>query len=110
MATRIAETSEVPQRHGAVIVKSGRVLAVGVNKWRNRNIKNNDLEYNPHLTYHAEIDALNRFADVEGATIYIARVDKKGEPRFSRPCSRCLKALKDAGIKKIVYTTPVEGK
>jgi deoxycytidylate deaminase len=105
MALKIAETSDMPQKHGAIIVKSGRVLALGVNKWRNKDLRKTQNGYNPNLTYHAEVDALNRFADVRGATIYIARLGKNGEPRFSRPCSRCLEALQDAGIKKIVYTT-----
>lgn len=105
LASRLAETSELPQKHGAVIVKSGRVLAFGVNKWRNRDMVAAQTEYNPNLTYHAEVDALNRFQDVRGATVYIARVGKAGEMRFSRPCSRCLVALKEAGIKKVVYTT-----
>jgi deoxycytidylate deaminase len=105
LASKLAESSELPQKHGAVIVKSGRVLAVGVNRWRNKNIQVTEPEYNPNLTYHAEVDALHRFADVTGATIYIARVGKNNEPKFSRPCSRCLVALKEAGIKKIVYTT-----
>lgn len=111
LASRIAETSELPQKHGAVIVKSGRVLSVGVNKWRNKNVASTDGEYNPHLTYHAEIDALNHFDDVSGSTIYIARIGKNGEHRFSRPCNRCLIALNRAGIKKIIYTThDMEGK
>jgi tRNA(Arg) A34 adenosine deaminase TadA len=105
LACKLAEASELPQKHGAVIVKSGRVLTVGVNRWRNKNLTHTEPEYNPNLTYHAEIDALNRFQDVTGATIYIARVGKNNEPRFSRPCSRCLIALKDAGVKKIIYTT-----
>lgn len=106
MAMRVAETSELSQKHGAIIVKSGRVLAVGVNKWRNRELFRASIKtYNPDLTYHAEIDALNRFADVKGATIYIARIGKNGESKYSRPCHRCLQALQKSGIKKIVYTT-----
>jgi deoxycytidylate deaminase len=105
LASRIAETSDLPQKHGAVIVKSGRVLSVGINKWRNKNTANTGGVYNPHLTYHAEIDALNHFNDVSGSTIYIARIGKNGEHRFSRPCNRCLTALHAAGIKKIIYTT-----
>lgn len=107
LASRIAETSELPQKHGAVIVKSGSVLSVGVNKWRNKQLLNNDKdEYNPYLTYHAEVDAISHYVgDLTGATIYISRIGKDGSEKFSRPCMRCLKEIKSSGIKKIVYTT-----
>lgn len=110
IASRLAETSELPQKHGAVIVKGGRVLSVGVNKWRNKvNQHPVGTEYNPHLTYHAEIDALIRCPDTVGATIYIARVGKDGLQKFSRPCQRCMKEIRKAGIKKIIYTADNTG-
>lgn len=106
LAIRMAETSDMPQKHGAVIVKAGSVLAVGVNKWRNKTSSPSaSEEYNPHLTYHAEIDALLRCSNAEGAVIYIARINKDGHHKFSRPCQRCMKAIRAAGIKKIIYTT-----
>ena len=106
-AVRIAETSELNQQHGAVIVRGGSVLSFGVNKWRNKSINppTSD-EYNPNLSYHAEVDAINHAnSDLRGATIYVARIGKDGTHRLSRPCMRCTKALKKAGIKKVVYTT-----
>lgn len=110
LASKIAETSELYQQHGAVIVKGGSVLAVGANKWRNKTLNPENIEgYNPYLTYHAEVDAISRSSsDLTGATIYIARIGKDGEQKFSRPCMRCLKAIKTAGIKKIIYTTESE--
>lgn len=110
LAARIAETSELSQKHGAVIVKSGRVVAVGVNKWRNKALINiapdQTGQYYPHLSYHAETDALSRLQNnAEGAIIYVARVNQNGEQKFSRPCDNCYEALKDAGVKKIIYTT-----
>lgn len=65
---------------------------------------NQEDTYNPNLTVHAEIDALSRVADPRGATVYVARVGKHGDPRFSRPCANCAKALAEAGVKAIVYT------
>jgi deoxycytidylate deaminase len=47
---------------------------------------------------------LSRVADPRGATIYVARVNRTGEPRMSKPCSACARALKDAGVSKIIYT------
>jgi len=93
------------KRHGAVIVKSGRVMSTGVNKFRNsikiiepHNIKS-------HCSVHAEVDALSRVSDATGATIYVARVNRQNQERMSRPCNSCYLAIVKAGINKIVYTT-----
>lgn len=104
LALRVAEASEVDKRHGAVVTKGGRVMSTGINKWRNRDLLSSTAGYNPNLTVHAEIDALSRVADANGAIIYIARVGKIGEERFSRPCDLCAKALQKAGVKQIIYT------
>jgi len=109
LAARIAETSELSQKHGAVIVKSGRVISVGVNKWRNRAlleiIPDEQDQYYPTLSYHAEIDALSRAGThVEGSIVYVARINNNGEHKFSRPCDNCLAELKTAGVRKIIYT------
>lgn len=107
LAARLAETSDVQHRHGAVIVKSGSVISTGVNKWRNKTVNPpTTAGYNPDLSYHAEVDAINHAnTDLTGATIYIARLNKNGEERMSRPCPRCAEAIKEAGIRKIVYTS-----
>lgn len=105
VAVRMAESSEVSFKHGAVIVRGGSVLSVGVNKWKNP-LKPEVpvVEYNPNVSIHAEVDALSRCSDPRGATIYIARVNKKGEERMSRPCINCEEALVEAGVKKVIYT------
>jgi deoxycytidylate deaminase len=105
LAARAAESSEAEQRHGAVVVKGGRVMSLGVNKWRNRDmIKTAGSGYNEHLTVHAEIDALARVSNPKGAVIYIARISKSGQEKLSMPCERCAEALMVAGIKQIIYT------
>jgi dCMP deaminase len=104
IATRVAETSTFEKkRHGAVIVKAGRILSVGVNKWRNQDLVNS-YSYSPDSTVHAEIDALSRVEDPKGAIVYVSRVNQHGEELFSRPCERCSKALIKAQVKAVVYT------
>lgn len=105
VAVRLAESSEVSFKHGAVIVKGGSVQSVGVNKWKNP-MKPDfpPADYDPTVSVHAEIDALSRCGDPRGATIYVARVNKSGEERMSRPCIDCEKALIKAGVKKVIYT------
>jgi deoxycytidylate deaminase len=107
LAMKIAEPSECNHRHGAVIVRGGSVLSVGMNKWRNEVALVEQLHKDGRSTdisVHAEIDALSRVADPRGATIYVARVNRTGDPRLSKPCTACSTALKDAGISKIIYT------
>jgi deoxycytidylate deaminase len=94
--------------HGSVIVKSGRVMAVGVNKARN-NPTYVASDTGPGFrgtifSVHSEIDALSRVTDARGAILYVARVSKLGQPAFSRPCIECTKSLIKAGIKAIHYT------
>lgn len=38
--------------------------------------------------------------------MYIARLDLNGKMAMCKPCKACAKAIKDAGIKSVVYTTP----
>jgi len=91
-------------KHCAVIVMGGRVLATGVNKERNHPMIVSSEHIKTHCSVHAEIDALKKAGDVRGATIYVARVNKTGQERNSRPCKYCYSDIKKSGIKKIVYT------
>lgn len=107
LAAKVAESGDMDTKHGAVVVKGGRVISVGVNKWRvDPSMACNEKDYNPNLTYHAEAEAISRASgDLSGAVIFVARINKKGLWSFSRPCTRCMKLIKSAGIKKIIYTT-----
>lgn len=105
LAVRMSEGSEVDMKHGAVIVKNGRVMSLGVNKWRNQHLQQTTKTWEPILTTHAEMDALSRVSDARGMVIYIARIDSDGNRKLSRPCWRCMDALYKAGVKRVVYTT-----
>lgn len=107
-AKKIASTSTVKHKHGAVIVSGGRVLSVGVNS-----AKNEGYVFPFAATWdrqiHAEEAALRGVkGKAEGATIYVARVNRMGMERMSKPCHSCQKALKDAGIRRVVYTIDSE--
>ena len=111
LAQRAAESSECVHKHGAIIVRSGSVLSIGVNKWRNIHTPTQDIFKNglrSDLSVHAEMDALSRVAMPAGATIYVARVRKNGKPALSKPCKDCAQKLKEAGIAKIIYTVDGE--
>ena len=106
VARAFARESELRKKHGAVVVRSGSVVGVGCNKHRN------DPAYLPedvvreHTSYHAEEIAIRQAGDnTKGATIYVARVNNHGEDRNSQPCLPCSLLIREAQIKKIVYTT-----
>lgn len=101
VACRIAMESNERTKHGCIIVKSGAVQSKGTNTYRNQPGIIEEIEA---LSVHAEINAIKRGSDLRGAVAYISRVNNNGEPRQSRPCPDCLKALKEAGVKRIVYT------
>jgi tRNA(Arg) A34 adenosine deaminase TadA len=100
-ACRLAMESRERTQHGCIIVQSGSVHGKGVNTKRNQPGIIEEIE---SLSVHAEINALRRSGELNGAIAYIARVNNRGEKRQSRPCPDCLKALKEAGVKRIVYT------
>lgn len=100
-ALSLAETSTERQKHGCIVVKSGRVIGVGVNTFRNHpsvvDAPNDD------SSYHAEYNAL-RGLDARGAVVYIGRMAKTGK-RLSQPCAKCTVDLVTAGVKRIVWST-----
>lgn len=103
LASRLAENSDCHHRHGAVIVKGGRVMATGFNRWRQpiENVSN----FNPDWSsIHAEESALSKAGDLKGATMIIVRINRRGEHRTSKPCDKCMERIERAGIKAITYT------
>lgn len=107
-AADLATYSTENYRHGAIIVKNGKTIAVGVN--RRVNHPNQVIDPKKNSSVHAEIAALNacRKTNVRGAVLYVARILSNGAPAMSKPCARCQKALTDAGVKKVFYTVESE--
>ena len=103
-------SEEIQQRHVAVIAKAGRILAVG----RNRNKTHPEsitLDENGDRilkSIHAELDAIFKVKNKEqlkGATIYVARLGRGGDPGMSCPCTMCQALINRYGLKRAVFTT-----
>ena len=108
LAVRAAQASPCNQKHGAVVVRGGSVLAIGFNKWRSSLVGISLSEdERKNMSIHAEMDALSRVKNKKGVTIYVARVNKHGNPMFSRPCNNCHNSMLNDGIKRIVFTNGV---
>lgn len=99
-AMAAARLSECGFMMGAVVVRAGKILAVGVNKWRCPTISSDEFR-----TYHAEVMALNGLAESSGATLYVARTGRTGNATMARPCEKCWPVIVEAGIRQVVYTT-----
>jgi deoxycytidylate deaminase len=97
LTTRVAQKSKyVLHKHGAVIIKGGKLASKATNSPK------------PMISYescniHAECAALKK-TDAHGATLYVARICN-GKIGLSKPCSKCEKKIKKAGIKRVYYTT-----
>lgn len=105
IARYFAEKSEEKKRHGAVVVKSGRVVGSGFNKFKNHpDLIPEDL-IKVHCSRHAEEVAIHEAgANARGAILYVARVNNQGIDRNSKPCEECSKLIEKSGIKKVIYT------
>jgi len=114
MAIEIARNIPYHKYRIACIVtnKRGRILSVGKNSYTKthpRQAYYAQKSENKHKIYlHAEIDALCR-CDGKPYAIYVARVNRKGMPGLAKPCDICRMAIRDMGIKKVVYTTSNAG-
>lgn len=105
VAKYFAEKSESRQRHGAVVVRSGRVVGTGYNKNTNNPMQVSPEHIKTHCSRHAEVEAIKdaKFA-VEGAVLYVARVNRQGQARNSKPCKYCQAVISATKIKKVIYT------
>lgn len=105
-ATNLAATSTVRQKHGAIIVRGGSILALGINSVRNESIR--DLPDSVYTT-HAESAAIRSLGPVRkdslaGCTLYVARISRGGNIGYSRPCDDCYRQIGLSGIKTIIFT------
>ena len=113
IARELATSSKCKSLHGAVIVKSGRIIGSGFNHDRYRGF--GTLTYTNYgkkiYSTHAEIDALLDVGDyslLRGATMYITRRDKDGNFGYSAPCIRCQEMIKTMqskwGLSRALFT------
>lgn len=105
VARYFASKSQSRQKHGAVIVKSGRVVGTGYNKDRNHPMTVSPEHIKTHCSVHAEAEAMRDAGwKVRGAVLYVARINRQGQDRNSKPCNRCEALIKSKQIKKVIYT------
>lgn len=104
----IAETSTFHKQVGALLLSKGKIVSTGVNvrKTHPTQAKWAEIAGLPEKVYlHAEMAALVRCRE-QADTIVVARVNRQGKLRLSRPCPVCLLALNAAGTLQVAYSTP----
>lgn len=105
VARFLASKSDLRHRHGAVVVKSGRVLGIGYNKSRNHPSVVNEGRHRMDCGYHAEAVAIRDAGDnSKGATIFVARINRQGDDLLSKPCGYCQELIQESGIKNVLWT------
>jgi deoxycytidylate deaminase len=101
VAQAASKLSTMKQRMGAAILKNGRVMGVGYN--RMGSTKRSPAAW----SRHAELQAIIAAGDVRGSTIYVYRGHgQTGSPMLARPCATCFELLDEAGVRRVVYSTP----
>ena len=93
---------------GSVVVQKNKVIGTGANR-----VKTHPLQKKyggaAKQYLHAEIDAiiesLHKVKDLSKSTIYVIRRRRvDGVFSMALPCPSCMMAIKEAGIKKIVFS------
>lgn len=114
---KIAETSNGQYKLACAITHRKTILAFGVNSFKTDPFQKKYANKEEKIYRHAEVDAIKRVHNKFGkdilskSTLYIVRIRRpyKGAKHFvygiSAPCSGCSKAIKEFGIKKVIYTT-----
>lgn len=93
--------------------KRNKILSIGWNSYSKSHPKQLRWAKKSHnsnrIFLHAEMSAMIRCKEGIPYHIYVARVNRKGKTRLAKPCDMCSRAIRDVGIKKIVYTTSNAG-
>ena len=106
---KTAKKSRYPVfRHGAVLESGGRIIAKGINVEKSRTP-------DASMSVHAEVAALKRLI-TKGrlkrdicVNIYVARVSPAERVVLSKPCDKCLKALRESGMVRSIFYSMNDG-
>lgn len=92
-------------KHGAIVVKNGQIVGVGVNSTRGiASVKKSEESWRSSYVHAEEVAIQAAGKKANGATLYVARVNRSGFPRLSEPCSRCEGVIARSGVRRVVYT------
>jgi len=115
--TKVAEklTPVKSSRIAAAIVYKNEILSIGTCSYKTHTFQTK-FNKNPHAIHlHAETDAIRQAlndvhpSELKRATLYIQRSKIDRNEGWvngnAKPCSGCLKAIIEYGLKRVVYST-----
>ena len=106
-ATETAHTSDCSQKLACILTnKRGKVVSIGANMQKTHPIQKKyalRAKQKKKIQLHAEIAALVKCRE-QPEIAYVLRVMKNGGYGMARPCAICTAALKEAGVKKVIYS------
>lgn len=106
LAAREAHRSPMKFRHGAVLVKGGRLLSKGFNHYRTT------IGGESYCSTHAEMETLRKLGRhkegiraAKGSDLFVVRMGKDGLlRRNSKPCPICVEWMHRYGVNRVYYT------
>lgn len=100
-----AGSKKVKSRHGAIVVKRGRIIGAGVNVMRGvASVSQTDNSWRGSYVHAEEVALQTAGSKASGATLYVARIGKSHNALNSEPCTRCEGMIQRFGIKNVVWT------
>jgi len=104
-AAEMARHSNIQFQHGCVCVHNGKIIAKGYNHHCVPVVE--PINETMKRTIHAEIDTCNKVARnlLSHCSIYVVRVNSKGEIVNSQPCARCKEILTRMKVKRVYYSS-----
>lgn len=104
LAVATAEKSDhVKWKLGSVVWRGGSVLSTACNRIRNDPDVVEDSKYFL-CTVHSEVAAIKAAGDVSGAKLFVARRRRDGGLGLAKPCGRCMKVIRESGVRRVFYT------
>lgn len=92
----------------AAVLTDGYSTVVGYNSYKTHPLQARFGTDEHKIHIHAEIAAIREGAArricFKDFTLYVARVLADGTVGNSRPCTGCLAAIKEFGVKRVIYT------
>lgn len=98
--------SSFRHKHGAVVLKRGRIVGQGYNSVRTswlQRIYARRVGMPLRVHEHAEFAAARNSTD-EFDTLIVCRVSKRNDFLKSDPCPICRELIRDSGVKHLYYT------
>jgi len=104
-AINSAQNSVENNRHGCIIARGSRVIAEGWNKSKTHPAAT--IYDTGHM--HAELSAIvaSNKSDLVGSDLFVCRILRRpaNKTSMSKPCKHCRRLIKEAGIRRVFYTT-----